>query len=85
MSSGIVSILEKLGVSETQINSVRETLKSVNLDDSLEKAKESVTDSLNKAKNYAKENPGAVLGGLAVLVIGAGLLAGAVKRSGSKD
>ena len=80
VSSGIVSILEKFGVSETQLNTVRETLKNVNIDQSLDKAKETVTDSITKAREYAKKNPGAVVAGLAVLVIGAGLIAAAASR-----
>jgi hypothetical protein len=80
MSAGIVSVLEKFGVGENQINAVRETLKNVNIDQQLDKAKETVTESLTKARGYAKQNPGAVLAGVAVLVIGAGLLAASMKK-----
>lgn len=80
LSAGIVSVLEKFGVGENQINAVRDTLKNVNIDQQLDKAKEQVTDSLNKARDYAKQNPGAVLAGVAVLVIGAGLLASSMKK-----
>lgn len=84
-STSIVSMLEKFGVNETQLNSVRETLKNVNLDQSLERAKEQVTDSIGKAREYAKKNPAAVAAGLAVLVIGAGLIAAAATRKGSNE
>lgn len=80
LSAGIVSVLEKFGVGESQINAVRDTLKNVNIDQQLDRAKEQVTDSLNKARVYAKQNPGAVLAGVAVLAIGAGLLAASVKK-----
>lgn len=80
LSSGIVSVLEKFGVNEEQLNSVRETLKNVNIDQSLERAKEQVTESITKAREYAKRNPAAVAAGLAVLVIGAGLIAAAASR-----
>ena len=80
MSAGIVSVLEKFGVGENQINAVRETLKNVNIEQQLDKAKETVTESLTKARGYAKQNPGAVLAGVAVLVIGAGLLAASMKK-----
>lgn len=80
LSAGIVSVLEKFGVGENQINAVRDTLKNVNIDQQLDKAKEQVTESLNKARDYAKQNPGAVLAGVAVLVIGAGLLAASTRK-----
>ena len=81
-SASVVNLLERFGVDESQLNSVRDTLKNVNLDQSLERAKETVTDSIGKAREYAKKNPAAVAAGLAVLVIGAGLIAAAATRKG---
>lgn len=80
MGAGVASILERFGISENQLNTVRETLKNVNLEESLDRAKEQVSDSISKAREYARQNPGAVAAGLAVLVIGAGLIAGAAMR-----
>jgi hypothetical protein len=41
----------------------------------------SMNDSLGKAREYARAKPGVVLGGLAALVIGAGLLRGRSHRT----
>ena len=38
--------------------------------------KSGIDGQINKARDLARKNPGAVLGGLAALVIGAGLLRG---------
>ena len=85
VSAGILSLLEKFGVNEAQISSVRETLEKANVDQALDKAREQVNDAVGKAKTYAKQNPGAVLAGIAVLVVGAGLIAGAALRRNSED
>jgi hypothetical protein len=39
-----------------------------------ERAKSTLNDSLGKVRDYARSKPGVVLGGLAALAIGAGLL-----------
>lgn len=79
-SSNVVSMLEKLGVGESQLNAVREALKNANVEQSLEKAREQVNEAVNSARTFAKRNPGAVMAGIAVVVIGAGLIAGAALR-----
>jgi hypothetical protein len=85
LSAGIVTLLEKFGVNESQISSVRESLEKANVDQALDKAREQVNDAVGKARTYAKQNPGAVLAGIAVLVVGAGLIAGAaLKRNSEK-
>lgn len=85
LSAGIVSLLEKLGVNEAQVSSVRDTLKTANVDQALDKAREQVNEAVGKARTYAKQNPGAVLAGIAVLVVGAGLIAGAALRRNSEN
>lgn len=79
-SSNVVSMLEKFGVGETQLNAVREALKNANVEQSLEKAREQVNEAVTNARTFAKKNPGAVMAGIAVVVIGAGLIAGAALR-----
>ena len=76
-------MLEKIGVSQSQIDSVRSSLEDANVDEALEKARTYVNDQLSKAREYAKSNPGVVLGGLAGLVIGAGLLTAAMRKGKS--
>lgn len=78
---GIAEMLEKLGLNEQQLKTVRDSIEGMNVEESLEKARTYVNDSLNKAREYAKQNPGVVIGGLSALVIAAGLLtASTLKR-----
>jgi hypothetical protein len=81
LTSAVVALLEKMGVQQDQINTVKEALQNANIDESLEKAKEQVTETFGKARDYAKQNPKAVIAGLAVVAIGAGLITAAAKRN----
>lgn len=81
IAGGIAEMLEKMGLNEQQLKTVRDSIEGMNVEESLEKARTYVNDSLNKAREYAKQNPGVVIGGLSALVIAAGLLtASNVKR-----
>ncbi|HEV7241500.1 MAG TPA: hypothetical protein VGQ36_19870 [Thermoanaerobaculia bacterium] len=61
--SGLGGILGKLGIDRSKIDAMTGNLKNVD-----------VRGQLGKARSMAQKNPGMVLGGLAALVIGAGLL-----------
>ena len=63
-TSGLGGLLSRLGIDQSKIgNSLGTTLNRVD-----------VRGGLNKARGVARNNPGMVLGGLAALVIGAGLM-----------
>lgn len=63
--TGLSGVLSKLGIDQSRIDALGSNLKDVN-----------VRGKLEKARGMAQKNPGLVLGGLAALVIGAGLLRG---------
>jgi hypothetical protein len=78
----LTGLMKKIGVDPEQLRSMSDTVKG-----SLSNASESVKGSLSnadvkgkatKAREWARKNPGLVLGGLAAAVIGLGL---ARKRS----
>ena len=56
-------MLRKVGLNDSQIESVRSGMNEVDLQ-----------GSWNKARDYARRNPGKVLGGMAAVIIGAGLM-----------
>ena len=56
--SGLGGVLSKLGIDQSKISSMSGSL----------------GEQLGKARSTAQRHPGAVLGGLAALVIGAGLM-----------
>ena len=61
--SGLDSVLDKVGIDPTSLRSVRDQMKNLKLN-----------QSFGKVRAYAKANPGKVLGGLAALAIGVGML-----------
>ena len=63
VQGGLGGILSKLGIDQSKIGAMGGNLKNVN-----------VRGQLDRARGMAQKNPGMVLGGLAALVIGAGLM-----------
>ena len=63
MSGGIGGMLSKLGIDQSKIGAWGSSLNGTNL-----------RGGLNSVRGMAQKNPGMVLGGLAALVIGAGLM-----------
>src|SRR5688572_26931951 len=63
--TGLGGILSKLGIDQNAISGLGGNLKNMN-----------VGGQLGKAREMAQKNPSLVLGGLAALAIGAGLLRG---------
>jgi hypothetical protein len=63
--TGLGSILQRVGLNPDAFRSVSNSVKNVDMKGSVE-----------KARGYARANPGLVLGGLAAAVIGAGLMRG---------
>ena len=61
--SGLSGILSKLGIDQSKIGAMGGNLKNVNM-----------RGQLDKARGMAQQNPSLVLGGLAALAIGAGLM-----------
>jgi hypothetical protein len=61
--SGLDSVLDKIGIDPTSVRSVRDQMRNFN-----------VNESFGKVRSYAKANPGKMLGGLAALAIGIGML-----------
>ena len=58
-TSGLGGLLKRIGISDDMIGSMRNT---------------DVRGSVDKVRGLAQKNPGMVLGGLAALAIGAGLM-----------
>jgi hypothetical protein len=62
-ASGLGSILSRVGIDTASFGSLGNTVKNVDMKGSVE-----------KARGFARANPGMVLGGLAAAVIGMGLM-----------
>ncbi len=77
---GIEQFLGKLGVNDDMINNLRTQFQNVDIEQYLNTAREYLQGGGTKAKEFAKENPGKVAAGVAVLAVGAGLLISAMNN-----
>jgi hypothetical protein len=78
-SSGVDDFLGRLGISEEMITNLKTSIQNVDIEEYLNTAREYLKGSSQKATTYAKENPGKVAAGVAVLAVGTGLLINALK------
>ncbi|HEV7485778.1 MAG TPA: hypothetical protein VGQ65_08845 [Thermoanaerobaculia bacterium] len=72
--------LGRFGISESMISSLKNSMENVNADECLNTARNYLSVSSSKATDFAKENPGKVVTGVAVLALGAGLLVSALRE-----
>ena len=79
-SRGLEQFLGKLGISEEMISNLKTQMQNVDVEEYLNTARDYLKGGTSKATAYAKENPGKVAAGAAVLAIGAGLLISALNR-----
>ncbi|HEY6136913.1 MAG TPA: hypothetical protein VI670_04035 [Thermoanaerobaculia bacterium] len=78
--SDLRQFLSDFGFSEEMIDRLKSQTQNVDFEEYLNTAREYLKASGEKAKTYAKENPGKVAVGMAVMAIGAGLLISALNR-----
>ncbi|HEV7921940.1 MAG TPA: hypothetical protein VGR02_14215 [Thermoanaerobaculia bacterium] len=77
---GLEQFLGRIGISEEMINNLKNSMQSVDVDEYLNTARDYLKTGSTKATSYAKENPGTVAAGVAVLAVGAGLLIRALNK-----
>ena len=79
-SRGLDQFLGKLGISDEMLNNLKSSMQNVDVEEYLNTARDYLKSGSTKATDYAKENPGKVAAGVAVLAVGAGLLISALNR-----
>jgi hypothetical protein len=84
---GLEQFLGRIGISEEMINNLRASMQNVDVEeylntarDYLKTAGDKLKTSSDKAGSFAKDNPGKVAAGVAVLAVGAGLLLSSLGR-----
>jgi hypothetical protein len=77
---GLEQFLGRLGINEEMINNIKSSMQNVDVEEYLNTARDYLKSGSGKATNYAKENPGKVAAGVAVLAVGAGLLISAMNK-----
>ncbi len=79
-NGALEQFLGRLGISDEMITTLKTSIEKVDIEEYLATAREYLKDGSEKATTYAKENPGKVAAGVAVLAVGAGLLINALNR-----
>jgi hypothetical protein len=79
-NKGLEQFLGRLGISEEMVNNLRSSMQNIDVDEYLNTAREYLKSGSEKATTYAKEHPGKVAAGVAVLAVGAGLLISALNK-----
>ena len=77
---GLEQFLGKVGISDDMINNLKTQFQNVDVEQYLNTAREYLQGNTGKAKDFAKENPGKIAAGVAVLAVGAGLLISAMNK-----
>ena len=80
-NAGLEQFLARIGITEEMVDNLKTQMQNVDIEEYLNTAREylrtagdKVRDGSDKATRYAKDNPGKVAAGVAVLAVGAGLL-----------
>lgn len=79
-SRGLEQFLGRVGISDDMINNLKTQFQNVDVEQYLNTAREYLQGNTGKAKEFAKENPGKIAAGVAVLAVGAGLLISAMNK-----
>lgn len=77
---GIDQFLGRLGISEEMVSNLKNSMQNIDVEEYLNTARDYLKGGSSKATTYAKENPGKVAAGVAVLAVGAGLLISSLNR-----
>ncbi len=80
ISPGLEQLLRRIGVSDAMIENIRTSLQDVNLEEYLDDARNLLRENAEKAKDFARENPGKIAAGAVLLAVGVGLLISATKK-----
>jgi hypothetical protein len=81
---GLFDALERFGLSSDRVKRLRSAFDDMDVRESVDKAQEYLGEQIENARDYAKDNPGKVIGGAAGVLVGASLLAMAIRRAGGE-
>lgn len=83
--SGVFEALERFGLSSDRVQRLRKSLAKLDVRESVEKASEYLAEQIEGARDYTKQNPKKVIGSAAGVLVGASLLALAIRRAAGED
>jgi|ERR1043165_644449 hypothetical protein len=79
-TNGLEKWLRGVGVSDNIVANLRTEMQNADVEEYLNTARDYISDASGKATVFAKDNPGKVAAGVAVIAIGTGLLIRALNR-----
>jgi len=83
--NNVMEALETFGLSSERVQRLRTAIADIDVKASVDKASEYLAEQINSAKTYAKENPKKVGGVATGVLVGASLLALALRRAAGDD
>ena len=83
-ASSLFDTLSEFGLNSERVQRLRAALGDIEVKESVEKAQEYLAEQIESAREYARENPKKVIGGAAGVLVGASLLALALRRAGGE-
>ena len=83
--AAILEALEGFGLTSERVERLRGAFDDIDVRESVEKASEYLGEQIESARDYARENPKKVIGGAAGVLVGASLLAMALRKAGNKE
>jgi hypothetical protein len=83
--ASIFEALERFGLSSARVEKLRAAIADLDVRESVDKASEYLAEQIENAREYTRENPGKVIGGAAGVLVGASLLALAIRRAAGEE
>ncbi|MBK5260484.1 MAG: hypothetical protein JJE51_12905 [Thermoanaerobaculia bacterium] len=82
--SALFEALERFGLTSERVERLRGAFDDLDVKESVEKASEYLSEQISNARDYAKDNPRKVIGGAAGVLVGASLLAIALRKASNE-
>lgn len=82
---GVFEALERFGLSSERVQRLRSAIADTDVKESIDKASEYLAEQIENARDYTRENPKKVIGGAAGVLVGASLLALAIRRAAGEE
>ena len=82
---GVFEALERFGLSSDRVQRLRSAIADTDVKESIDKASEYLAEQIENARDYTRENPKKVIGGAAGVLVGASLLALAIRRAAGEE
>lgn len=79
-NKGLEQFLGRIGISDEVIDQLKSSMQNVDVEQYLNNARDYISSGGKKTASYAKDHPGRIAAGVAVLAVGAGLLINAMKE-----